>query len=222
MQKTLLNGIGQFYYKLAKESNMNDEKYVHFVGAKVTERQYQKIKSSGLSDSDYLRNAIDFYDVAKLQSYSQLHSDWIREFISLLNVWDEKVKTTPEFTFNKLVENVKFVKPKGGKTLNNTPLSLNENDENVKPEKKVKPNELNINDENVKQMELERQQKEQEEAWEKVKTTLRNMTTAKGRPSVEDFRRQAKKCGKSRGELERYYEKHLNFFMQDCDTLVKK
>jgi hypothetical protein len=195
---------------------MSDEKYTHFVGAKVTDAQFQKIKSSGLSDSDYLRNAIDFYDVTKLMSYARLHSNWIGQLITLLNVWNENVKLTPENTFNEMMENVKFVKQNRGSLLNNTPQLLNENEENVKPEKKVKPETLNKSEENVKPDEEDAKQKAQEEAWEQVKLTLRNMTTAKGRPSIEDFRRQAKKCGKKRGELERYYQKHLPYFQQDC------
>jgi hypothetical protein len=201
---------------------MSDEKYTHFVGAKVTDAQFQKIKSSGLSDSDYLRNAIDFYDVTKLMSYARLRSNWIGELITLLNVWNENVKLTPENTFNEMMENVKFVKQNRGSLLNNTPLLLNELEENVKPEKNVKPEVLNKPEAIVKQDEEDAKQKAEEEAWEQVKQTLRNMTTAKGRPSHEDFRRQAKKCGRSKGWLEKYYEKHIRFFQQDCVKPVKK
>ena len=201
---------------------MSDEKYTHFVGVKVTDAQFQKIEKSGLSASDYLRNAIDFYDVTRLTSYARLHSNWIGELITLLNVWNENVKLTPENTFNEMMENVKFVKQDRGSLLNNIPLLLNESEENVKPEKNVKPETLNKSDLIVKQEEEDAKQKAQEEAWEQVKLTLRNMTTAKGRPSIEDFRRQAKKCGKTRGELERYYKKHLPYFQQDCVKPIKK
>ena len=201
---------------------MTEEKFVHFVGAKVTDAQLVKIEESGLSQSEYIRNAIDFYDVGRLQSYSHLHSNWIGQLITLLNVWDEKVKSTPENTFNELVKNVKFVKPNRGSLLNNPPKSLNDSERIVKPEKKVKPETLNKSDKIVKQSEDDAKQEAQAEAWEQVKLTLRNMTTAKGRPSHEDFRRQAKKCGKSKGELERYYQKHLPYFQQDCVSTIKK
>ena len=190
--------------------------YPHPIGAKISDEQKRKIDNSGMSTTDFVRNAIDFYDGARLHSYTALKMNVIDECIHSLNIFKQSVKNSDENAFNLLKESVKSVKQNEGNLLNKTDDLLNESEEYVKQIESVKQNSLNESEESVKQMELEEETKKQQEAWEQVKTTLRNMTTAKGRPSHEDFRRQAKKCGKSKAELERYYQKHIKFFQQDC------
>lgn len=189
-----------------------DVHYPHFIGVKISDEQYNKIKLSGKSTTAFIREAIDFYNDARLSSFTAMKMNVIKDCVGVLNVFLENVKNSDENTFNLMNENVKSVKQIGDDTLNKTSDLLNESDENVKPIVNVKRDELNELEENVKQEEIEKQQKN----WEQVKQTLRNMTTAKGRPSHEDFRRQAKKCGKTKAELERYYTRHINFFQQDC------
>lgn len=190
--------------------------YPYPVGVKLSEEQYQKIKQSGMSNTEFIRKAIDFYDGARLSSYTAIKINMIDDCIGALNVFRENVKNSDENTFNLLRENVKSVKQNGGQTFNKTPDTLNRCGENVKQIDDVKREALNKTAENVKQIEQQEEQEKQQQAWEQVKQTLRNMTTAKGRPSHEDFRRQAKKCGKTKSELERYYTKHIKFFQQDC------
>lgn len=193
--------------------------YPHSIGVKISDEQKRKIELSGMNTTDFVRAAIDFYDGARLTSYTAMKMNVINDCIGALNIFRENVKNSDENTFNLLHENVKSGKHDGENTFNNNTHMLNFSEPKVKPIETVKPNGLNLSEENVKPNVKAEEEKKLQETWEQVKITLRKMTTSKGRPSQRDFQRQAKKCGKTTKELENYYQKHINYFMQDVATV---
>ena len=63
-----------------------------------------------MSNTEFIRKAIDFYDSARLSSYTAIKINMIDDCIGALNVFRENVKNSDENTFNLLRENVKSVK----------------------------------------------------------------------------------------------------------------
>ena len=94
--------------------------YPKFIGAKISEDQYEKIERSGMSTSEYVREAIDFYSETRLNSYNSIKINMIDECIQRLNVFKQNVKNADVEKFNNLTKNIKSVKQKGDKTLNKT------------------------------------------------------------------------------------------------------
>lgn len=174
--------------------------YPKFIGAKISEDQYEKIERSGMSTSEYVREAIDFYSETRLNSYNSIKINMIDECIQRLNVFKQNVKNADVEKFNNLTKNIKSVKQKGDKTLNKTYEKFNENEEKVKPEKKVKPERLNKTEENVKPPE----ENQKQNPFQSIENTLIRLIANKGHLTQEDYTFQASRVGKTSAELKKY------------------
>lgn len=191
--------------------------YPKFIGAKISEEQYEKILSSDMGTSEYIRNAIDFYSEARLNSYSAIKINMIDECIQRLNVFKQNVKNGDLEKFNNLAKNVKSVKQNRGETLNKTYETFNKNDENVKPEKNVKPEMLNKNDENVKPQE----KPENQNPFKSIDDTLIRLIANKGHLSNEDYTYQANRVQKKPSELKKYIVDNREYLEKEADNWRK-
>ena len=63
---------------------------MHTVCIRIREEQRQKIKHSGLSFSEYIRNSIDFYDMRKQNAQIYMRLNCIQECINLLEDYKQK------------------------------------------------------------------------------------------------------------------------------------
>lgn len=174
--------------------------YPKFIGAKISEEQYEKIESSGMGTSEYIRNAIDFYSEARLNSYNVIKINMIDECIQRLNVFKQNVKNGDLEKFNNLTKNVKSVKQNKDETLNKTHEMFNKNEEKVKPEKNVKPEKLNNNGKNVKPNE----EPENKNPFKHIDNTLIRLIGNKGHLTNEDYTYQAGRVQKKPSELKKY------------------
>lgn len=135
---------------------MKEEPYTSRISAHITQRQRDKINRSGLSDSKYIREAIDFYDVARLEAYSRMKMDIINDCIGALNIFKQNVEQSDENLFNKLKENVQSVEQNRGKMSEETPQSAHKKDENVEQIYVVEQTMSEEIDENVEREEFEK------------------------------------------------------------------
>lgn len=187
--------------------------YPKFIGAKISEEQYEKIESSGMSASEYVRNAIDFYSEARLHSYNAIKINMIDECIQRLNVFKQNVKNGDIEKFNNLTKNVKSVKQNRDETLNKTYEMFNENDENVKPEKNVKPEMLNKTGKNVKPQ----KEPENQNPFKSIEDTLIRLIANKGHLSNEDYTFQANRVQKKPSELKKYIVDNGDYLEKEAE-----
>jgi len=192
--------------------------YPKFIGAKISEDQYEKIERSGMSTSEYVREAIDFYSETRLNSYNSIKINMIDECIQRLNVFKQNVKNADVEKFNNLTKNIKSVKQKGDKTLNKTYEKFNENEEKVKPEKKVKPERLNKTEENVKPPE----ENQKQNPFQSIENTLIRLIANKGHLTQEDYTFQASRVGKTSAELKKYVLQIVNIWSMKLGSTNKE
>ena len=134
----------------------------HTVNVRITDEQAKKIKKTGMKYSEYIRRAIDFYDLRKHEGVTNYKIDTIYECIQILidhrdavqeeliseaykNLYknDENVKKEDDENLYKSDENVKNLYKKSENVKNGVkksyPQNLYNSDENVK---KIRSEEL--------------------------------------------------------------------------------
>lgn len=76
-----------------------DMNYPEFVGGNVSIEQAEKVRKSGLTNAEYLRAAIDFFDETRMQTVTTQKINHVEECINVLKVYQQNLKND---VFNKL------------------------------------------------------------------------------------------------------------------------
>ena len=205
-----------------------DSKYPEFIGANITVEQAEKVKKSDMSNAEYLRAAIDFFDEVRLNSNLEYKLRIIDECIDILKGYKRSLKDEHDYTFKLFGGNLKKMSNSGkteGENLKGQPPlvykeptnQLKDSERNLKGEKNLKGQTFKKNDENLKDGVTEENTAHERASWDEVKNTLIRITHVKGRPSDNDFQFQAERCGKTTKEVKEYYMENQQFFIQESE-----
>ena len=189
-----------------------------FVGCYVNEDEYnniqQKVEQYGFKNaSEYIRNALEFFDERRFNASKNNEISIIQDCINLLEGHRKKVQSSMiNENLKNLEKNLKNEKLKNVKSLKDSNENLKgslkgSSDETFKNlGENFKGSNPTVSDKNLK-------------SFETVIDTLIRITHTKGRPSEDDFKFQARKCGKTVKEVMDYFDSNYDFFIRESDKL---
>lgn len=188
------------------------------IGCFVTEEEYLQIQRNvrryGFkSTSDYLREALEFFDERRYNASKNIEVSIINDCINILNIHKKNVEN------NLLQQSLKNLNETlEGSTFENT-KTLKKNDENLEG------NLEGFDDETLKNLNETLESSKSSEIpktinpFENIIQTLIRLTHVKGKPTIADFTYQASRCAKSPKEVRKYYEDNYKYFIEEANKV---
>lgn len=190
-----------------------DINYPEFVGGNVTVEQAEKIRKSGLTNSEFIRKAIDFYDETRLSSYTTQKINHVEECIGILKVYQQNLKNE---SFNKLKifdENLKSEENMNELVYKETNETFKKSEENLKDETNLKGQTFKKSNENLKGQEIQNDSDD----FEPIIDTLARLIANKGHLSKDDYSYQAGRVQKTTAQLKKYMRENYDMIEKEAN-----